>query len=217
MPTAQCILITATTICLDVNWENFVRGVNINEVLPIWIKGNFLDNSLFDKINNTEFKVLVIDNFNTGTIFEINELRDSWDDGFFERIKTNLTSLIPPSLNNTFKVYLYDNKTKTEDAQIVSELLTSYDYAVEFDVKVNGDVKISVWRNEFEFGTKSDYILSNAGFDEKDKKYFDGEPIVFNKNVKDFNIGITDENPYNVGAFSGKICFYKFFPKKRMN
>ena len=202
-------------IVWHVNWENFVRGVNINEVFADMDKRNFLDNSLFDKINNTEFKDLVIDNFNTGTIFEINELRDSWDDGFFERIKTNLTSLIPPSLNNTFKVYLYDNKTKTEDAQIVSELLTSYDYAVDFDVKVNGDVKISVWRNEFEFGTKFDYIFSNAGFDEKDKKYFDGEPIVFNKNVKDFNIGITDENPYNVGAFSGKICFYKIVSQEK--
>lgn len=215
---AHCTMYTyngGNHIVWTVNWEEFIRGVNINEVYADLENSNFMESGLLDKIQNLDAKKLATENFNTGTIFEINELRDVWDEKFFDRLKNNLTSLIPPSLGNSFKVYLFDNKTTTNDAQIVSELLTSYDYAVDFSVSNNGEVDISVTRNEFEFGSKNDYILSNANFDERDKEYFKGIPIVFNKNVKDFHIGITDESPYCLGAFSGKMCFYKIVSQEK--
>lgn len=198
-----------------VNWEQFVRGVNINEVYADLEEYNFIANGLFEKMQNPNMREVVSNNFQTGTIFEISGLRDIWDNKFLKKLKNNLTSLIPPSLNNTFKVYLYDNDTKTGEAQIVSELLSSYDYSVDFNVSNSGKVKISVIRNEFEFGSKFDYIINNAGFTDKDKEYFNGIPIIFNKDVKDFHIGITDEKPYRLGAFSGKICFYKIVSQEK--
>lgn len=215
---ANCTMYTyngGEHIVWHVNWEEFVRGVNINDVYADVENSNFIESGLFEKIESNEIKNLVVNNFYTGTIFEISALRDTWDETFFKRLKNNLTSLIPPSLSNSFKVYLYNKETKTEDAQIVSELLTSYDYAVDFDVSKNGDVKINVLRNEVEFGTKFDYIISNAGFIDKDKDYFNGEPIVFNKNVKELHVGITEENPYSLGAFSGRICFYKIVSQEK--
>ena len=35
------------------------------------------------------------------------------------------------------------------------------------------------------------------------------------KLVKDFHIGITDESPYCLGAFSGKMCFYKIVSQEK--
>lgn len=215
---ADCTMYTyngGNHIVWHVNWEEFVRGVNINDVYADLENSNFIENGLFEKIKNDDFRDLVVNNFNTGTIFEIGELRDVWDETFFERLKNNLTSLIPPSLSNSFKVYLYNRETKTEDAQIISELLTSYDYALDFDVTKDGDVKISVFRNEVEFGAKFDYVISNAGFSDNDKNHFNGEPIVFNKKVEDLHVGITEYNPYKLGAFSGRICFYKIVSQEK--
>lgn len=198
-----------------VNWEQFVRGVNINEIYAELEEYNFIADGLFEKILNPNARSNASENFHTGTIFEISGLRDVWDDKFFDKLKNNLTSLIPPSLNNSFKVFLYSKETKNDEAQVVSELLSSYDYSVDFSVSVLGEVSISVIRNEFEFGAKFDYIMNNAGFTEEDRKYFNGTPIVFNKDIKELHVGITDENPYNLGAFSGKICFYKIVSQEK--
>ena len=215
---ADCTMYTyngGDHIVWHVNWEQFVRGVNINDVYADLENSNFVENGLFENIGNKDFKDLVVNGFNTGTVFEISELRDTWDETFFKRLKNNLSSLIPPSLSNSFKVYLYSKETTTDEARIVSELLTSYDYAVDFEVSKNGDVKISVFRNEVEFGAKFDYVINNAGFNVMDKGYFNGEPIVFNKNVKDLHVGITEDTPYRLGAFSGKICFYKIVAQEK--
>ena len=192
-----------------VDWEQFVRGVNINEVYADLESVNFIEEGLFEKITNIDAKENISKNFHTGTIFEISGLRDSWNPTFFDNLKNNLSSLIPPSLSNSFQVYLYGEKSTTEEARVVSELLSSYDYSVDFSVSNTGKVNIKVIRNEFEFGSKFDYIINNAGFTYEDIQYFNGTPIQFNKDVKDFHIGITDDTPYNLGAFSGKIFFYK--------
>ena len=215
---ADCTMYTyngGNHIIWHVNWEQFVRGVNINDVYADLENSNFVESGLFEKIGNNDFKNLVVNGFKTGTVFEISELRDTWDETFFKRLKNNLSSLIPPSLSNSFKVYLYNKETTTDEARIFSELLTSYDYAVDFDVSKNGDVKISVFRNEVEFGAKFDYVINNAGFNDKDKDYFNGEPIVFHKNVKELHVGITEDTPYRLGAFSGKICFYKIVAQEK--
>ena len=215
---ADCTMYTyngGNHIVWHVNWEEFVRGVNINDVYADLENSNFVDGGLFEEIKNNDLRELVINSFNTGTIFEITGLRDAWDESFLERLRNNLTSLIPPSLSNSFKVYLYSQQTQTQDAQIVSELLSSYDYAIDFDISQSGDVKISILRNEFEFGTKFDYIIENAGFDNKDRDYFNGEPIIITKNIKDFHVGVTEDNPYSLGAFSGKICFYKIVSQEK--
>lgn len=198
-----------------VNWEEFVRGINISDVYADLDNFNFLSEGLLENIQNLNAKSTILENFKTGTIFEISGLRDDWDEKFFEKLKNNLSSLIPPSLNNSFKVFLYNNSASDEEAQIVSDLLTSYDYAVDFSVSDIGQVNIQVIRNEFEFGSKFEYIINNAGFSDEDRKHFNGIPIIFNRNVKDFHIGITEDNPYNLGAFSGKICFYKIVSQEK--
>lgn len=215
---ANCTMYTyngGEHIVWNVDWEEFVRGVNISDVYADLEKSNFIENGLFEKIGNDDLRELIFENFKTGTVFEISALRDVWDKSFLEKLKNNLTSLIPPSLNDTFIVYLYSNETKTKEAQIVSELLTSYDYAIDFEVSQTGDVTISVMRNEFEFRSKFDYIIENAGFSETDRSYFEGKPIFINKHVKDFHVGVTDAQPYSLGAFSGKICFYKIVSQEK--
>lgn len=198
-----------------VNWEEFSRGVNINEVYADLDHYDFISKNLFQKIVNAYAKELITINFKTGTIFEVSALRDKWDDTFFERLKNNLTSLIPPSLNDSFKVYLFNNILSTEDARILSELLDSFDYSVDFSVSDFGSINISVIRNEFEFGSKFDHIINNAGFDTKDVTYFNGTPIKFNTTVQDLGIGFAENRPYSLGAFSGKICFYKLLSQEK--
>ncbi len=198
-----------------VNWEEFTRGININEVYADLDNYDFISDCLFEKIVNPYAKELISEKFKTGTIFEVTDLRDEWDDTFFNRLKNNLTSLIPPSLNDSFKVFLYNNNSTTDESRIVSELLDSFDYSVDFSVSDSGSIDISVIRNEFEFGAKFDHIIKNARFDTNDVTYFNGAPIIFNTTVQKLGIGFTDEKPYSLGAFSGKICFYKLLTQEK--
>lgn len=199
----------------SVNWEEFTRGTNISDVYADLEEIDFISGNLFDKICNRDSRENIKNNFITGTIFEVSGLRDTWNKQFLEKLRNNLTSLIPPSLSNLFKVYLYDNETEAKDSQIVSNLLSSYDYAVDFSVSKIGEIEIKVSRNEFDFGTKFDYVMNSAGFTKKDIEYFNGTPRVFNKQVKDLYIGVTDKKPYNLGAFSGKIYFYKILSQEK--
>lgn len=202
-------------IVWDVNWEQFVRGKNINEIYADLNSFNFIEGGIFNKITNSDFKNLVKKSFNSGTIFEIRHLRDVWDDDFCNKLKLNLTSLIPPSLNNSFNVYFFQNDTNIEKAYVVSEFLNTYDYSVDFTVSEDGEIKIIIKRNEFDFGTRFDYVIKNAGFNRDDIDYFNGKPIIHYTNVKSISNSVTAEKPYKLGAFSGTICYYKIVSQEK--
>ncbi len=207
-----CTMYTATEnkkIEWNVDWETFVKGININEVFADLEETDFINNNAFSVIKNDECRRLIESKFVTGTAFKVSKLRDNWDDKFLDKLRNNLSSLIPPSLNNSFKVYLFDETSSRNDAQIFSNLISNFDYSVDFVVSKEGEINISINRNEFDFGSKFDYVMTNAGFSQEDREYFNGKSIKKTTNVNKLGLGITDSHPYSLGPFSGRICFYK--------
>lgn len=89
-------------------------------------------------------------NLSNGTIFKITGLRDDWDDKYVERLFSNLSTLIPPTEESIFNVYLFTSLSTEKYGIIESIICDDYDYKVYAEVKDEQNVIITLSRNEFD-------------------------------------------------------------------
>ncbi len=198
----------------SVNWEDFVRGKNINQIYADIEHKDFIKHKLFDEIKNDYCQDFLYANFQSGTAFRICQLRDDWNEDMIEKLANNLSSLIPPSIFQNFKVYFFCEDTQLEKALIQSNLLQTFDYSVEFNINKNGIGKAYVQRNEFDFGAKFDSIIKDAEFTNEDIEYFKGKKIEKDIDISALNVGINEKAPYELGNFNGCIYFYKILKQE---
>ncbi|MFY3791816.1 ATP-binding protein [Ureibacillus sp. MALMAid1270] len=195
----------------NVNWSDFDSGNRITEVYADLDDVDYNINDFFREIKNEHLKELVSSKFDsTCTIFKLTNLRDDWSVSLVERIKNNLATLIPPEMENIFKIYFFGEDTKTEDAKVgKKDGLFSYDYKIQFNSNSDGNVEIKINRDEFDFGDKLETIINEAGFSLKDQEYFSGVPIVYNKTL--YELMPSKNNSYidRIGSFSGVLYFSK--------
>jgi signal transduction histidine kinase len=85
----------------------------------------------------------------------------------------------------------------------------SFDYKIEFDVSDDGDTKIIIWRDEFDFKDKFSYVMHNADFSGDDRGYFSGEPLVFYTNFSEVVTKDRHRIENSIGQFSGVFYFLK--------
>lgn len=50
----------------------------------------------------------------------------------------------------------------------------AYDYKIEFSTIENGETRVKILRNEFDFKDKFEYVMREGGFSEEDRGYFNG-------------------------------------------
>lgn len=191
-----------------VNWESFDSSEMITDTFAELndITGN-IPQFLCHIDNENLHNILISDFSETGTCFVLESLRDQWNDVLIKRVRNSLQKLLPPMENNVFDLFFYLQDTKTEDAQIVPNLLNEYDYKLHFEVDDFGKCNIQIHRNEFYFGTQFERIMKKAMFSEEDRDYFNGKLIIIEGTISDFLPGMEEE--IRIGSFSGDIYFYK--------
>ncbi len=182
----KCTMLTGTkekkeNIIWTVDWSDFTGNRNITEITADIESTNISFEQFMSHCNNHEVVELINQKWeNNGTIFKLSNLHEVWDDILIHNIRENLSSLIPYELEDLYKIYCFDNKTKIQDAQIFSNIdAFSYDYKIEYEVgkdKGQQDVCYKIWREEFDFGSEEDEVLSGAGLLEE-KRLFHGKPI----------------------------------------
>ncbi len=206
-----CSMYTVTRgsrLVWSVYWDDFLPGKKINEVFANLesVEQNYTE---FSKdSSNSLFLELLSKNFKTGTIFKLNKLNDSWNKSTIENIRKYLSSLMPPNISESFKLYFLDNSTDNESSALSTNNDNfEYDYKISFKVNKAGKARISIFRNEFDFKAKEKEILKGAEFSQSDEKYFNGSPIELNKTLSHM-FGLKEgENP--IGEFSGELYFSK--------
>lgn len=191
----------------NVDWRNFDRNEKLTDITAdiSHLKNKKLFNVLKSLKNVNIYEIIKQYFLTTGTIFKIENLRDEWNDDLINKIKESLSSLIPPDIENEFSIYLFKEDTSVLNAFINSKGIEAYDYKIQFKSE-NGNVKILIDRNEFDFGDKLDTIIKEAGFTKKDKKYFLGENICIEKTLEEL---IGDNIGKNIGDFNGRFYFNK--------
>ncbi|GAA0780154.1 sensor histidine kinase [Hathewaya limosa] len=215
---SNCIMLTKNeknTLRWIVNWEDFDERKKITDTYAEIEENNLTFDEFLSNVTNLNVIKLINKTFqNTGTIFKLTNLRDVWNDKFINKLSNNLSTLIPPDIEEIFKIYLFEESTLLNEAYIQSKFINIYDYKILFQCNEKGNINIKLYRNEFEFRDKFDEIMENAKFSIKDRNYFMGTPIIYNKTLLELLPGIDEELILNIGKFSGEIYFYKISSQK---
>ena len=210
----KCTMLTGTkerkeNIVWTVDWSEFMGSRNITEITADIEDTRITFEQFMSQCSNREVVELVKQRWeNNGTIFKLSNLHEAWDDILIHNIRENLSSLIPYELGALYKIYCFDNKTKTHDAEVFSNIdAFSYDYKIEYEIgkeKDKQDVLYKIWREEFDFGSKEDEVLSGAGLI-AEKEFFHGKPIEKRFLFRD----IMPEKDNSIGYFKGVLYFAK--------
>lgn len=206
-----------STLVWKVDWRDFENSDNITDIKADLDESELsLYQFISENCKNQEMLNLFQSKFDsTGTIFEITELRDSWnDERFISNCIAQLSTLIPETLSDVFKLYFFTDENSIEEAKIQNEIENDYDYKLNFYVDEADKVKVKIHRNEFDFGEEFDKIINEAGFSEKDIDYFQNIPIEIEKEFSEiFKTRKSVEN--SIGKFSGNIYFSKINSTKK--
>ena len=210
----QCTMLTAANnkrFVWKVDWRDFEKESAITEVTADLDEVDIPFSSFTDGIKNKDLAKLISEQFdNHGTIFRLSLLRDKWSSKLISDIKQELTTLIPGELSQVFNIFLFDNSTSLEDATVLNANEGfSYDYKIEFDVLEDGNVKVRIWREEFDFGNRFEYVMEAAGFSKDDRNYFSGNPINYDTSFSEIITKDKNVLQNTIGAFSGKLYFAK--------
>ncbi len=194
----------------SVDWSAFEFGNRITDITADLenVSISFVD--FVSHAKNNHVVDFVKKHFkSSGSIFKLTNLRDDWNEHTLSSIKTNLKTLIPPDFREMFNIFMFDNATDLEGAAILTEDDSfQHDYKVTFDVSENGEVKVTINRDEFDFGDNFSKIMTEAEFSVNDKEYFKGTPILI---ASTFSNVLKSKTPItnSIGGFRGVLYFAK--------
>lgn len=108
-------------------------------------------NAIF-KDSNTILELLNDINFTTGTIIELSELNDEWEDDQLYRLYGNLEMLLPPREQSDFGIHIFSLRDLTKYGKVKTAYYDDFDYKVIANYNENNDGKliINVVRNELD-------------------------------------------------------------------
>ncbi len=210
----QCVMLTSSnsgSFVWTVDWRDFEKEGAITEISADLDETTISFMEFLHDIHNENVKELVRSHFvKYGTIFKLSLLRDKWGSSRMEDIKNELSTLIPHELSKIFNIFLFDNNTTIENAAVLLNSDSfSFDYKVDFKVVEDGTTQIQIWRNEFDFGSRFEYIMKNAGFRVEDRAYFLGMPIMYNTTFSELITKDKNRISNTVGSFNGSLYFAK--------
>lgn len=209
-----CEMFTASAegkLIWKVDWDDFSKCDNITDVTADLYEPTVSIDEFLDGVINYEVKNIISNNLkNTGTIFRLTSLRDSWNDNVIKKIKDDLITLIPYEMKSAFQVYFFDEQNSTEDAEVLDDANAfSYDYKIKFNVLIDGKTYIEMHRNEFDFGDRFDEIITQAEFTSEDEQYFKGKSIRIETNFANMLPKREEQLKNTIGEFSGVLYFEK--------
>ncbi|TAN01565.1 MAG: GHKL domain-containing protein [Chitinophagaceae bacterium] len=140
-----------------VDWKDFDRkGAIVSDVEAVLsekknlnLKQEFSSRfSLYKKINEVFDRI----NFKSGTIIEITELNDEWNEDKLRKLFGNLEMLLPPEGQNDFGIDLFLLSDIEEFGTVKRAYYDDYDYKVKatYNYHNNKMLKIELSRNELD-------------------------------------------------------------------
>lgn len=152
----------------DVNWDQFEdNGAVISDVkatLQIGISSFFDELVEINRFSGIDDEILNLWEEEKGTLISIDNLKDEWDERTTESLFSNLEILVPPLETNIFQIFLFSTIEPDKYGKVQPTICDDFDYKVDAKVDEDKNVKITVYRNELNFGD-----LKRIGFFEKTK------------------------------------------------
>lgn len=140
-----------------VDWRDFDKqGATVSDVEASLTKVEKLNlkNVLIQKFQKADRLVDLINsiNFESGTIIEISNLNDDWEEEQLKRLFSNLEMLLPPKEQTDFKIDFFSLSNIDTFGTVKTAYYDDFDYKVEASYDKNGDgnVIVQITRNELD-------------------------------------------------------------------
>lgn len=171
---------------------------------------------ILDEINDKQVQEIINEHsFDNGTVLKISELRDNWEDFYVSQVFDDLEVLVPPKEQSGFQLFLFSNDKLDKYGEILGSVCDDYDYKIEVQADKEQNVKIKIYRNEYDIKT-----INPKFFDRKtmtiypyDKPTFDKgfwEKIIsFNELIEGFSQEDEDNTFLKIGDFGATFYFMK--------
>lgn len=216
--TLKTITANSNGVIWKVDWESFEQnGKNINEIYAtietpeenddinvMSILGEDIIEQIKNGLKKRKKPLELAQTLSTGTIIKISFVRDHWNELAIKNLKDRLESLVPPSEDTSFQLFLFCNNLKKYNGLLQPEICEDYDYKLEVNLDKNLYITGRIIRNEFRIED-----IPPAFFDNDDTKKL-------REKIKNINIplsklmpGISDMELSKTGAFSFTLYFMK--------
>lgn len=153
-----------------VNWSDFEskngnRNKHINEVFAELdeIKHvNYKDEVLALVNDDYLNKIIAANEFVSGTLLMISDLRDKWTKESLDKVFENLKLLAPPDGSNKMKMYMCVEDDGESYGEVEAKEFEDYDYKLVANYKKNPDhvINVAVFRNEVDLNQVDDKLFS---------------------------------------------------------
>lgn len=194
----------------SVDWTQFRDGTPLTSVEADLNEVEYSANEFVSKAVNHDFRKIIQETFKeTGTIFKISPVRDAWNEKQIKKMRSNLATLIPQEIGGIFNIFFFEEGTLLEDAKLIPDESDAIsDYKIVFGV-TGDNVRVAISRNEFDFKSKREVVLTEAGFSLDDREYFSGKEIIHELSFQSFMSSRKAVISNTIGDFSGVFLFSK--------
>lgn len=202
-----------------VNWEDFEGDYKTIDTVGALLTGLHTDNlkeevlkiipeAYLSKIESeTEFK--------SGTILKINDLRDNWEDYFVDQVYSDLEVLVPPKESEGFEIYVFSSLLPEKYGEVLGSICDDFDYKLVATADENQNVKITVYRNEYNIELIPNGFFQREAMQKENYKKADfikgfwTKTTTFSNLLKGFK-EIDEDNIFdNIGLFDFTFYFLK--------
>ncbi|SDD28083.1 ATP-binding protein [Williamwhitmania taraxaci] len=205
-----------------VNWEDFEGDYKTIDKVGAILTGittDFIKDEIVAKIENIDLsKIESEKDFKYGTVLKINELRDNWEDYFVDQVYSDLEVLVPPKEAGGFEIFVYSSLMQNKYGEVLGSICDDYDYKLVANADENQNVKIKIYRNEYDIE-----LIPNDFFDRAamQKEYFRKIDFIkgfwektttYSELIKGFKEVDEDDTFKNIGVFNFTFYFLKRQP-----
>ena len=138
----------------EVNWEDFEGEFKTIDKVNAKLTGLQTDSLKTEIISNIEgldlSKITAETEFEYGTILEVTDLRENWEDYFVAQVYSDLEVLVPPKETGGFTIYLFSSLHDTKYGEVWGSVCDDYDYKITAIANEAQNVKITVHRMEYD-------------------------------------------------------------------
>ena len=206
-----------------VNWEDFegeFKTIDKVGAILSGIQTQFLREEILQEIPNFDFsKIESEKDFQYGTILKITELRDNWEDYFVEQVYSDMEVLVPPKETGGFEIFLFSSQTPNKYGEVFGSICDDFDYKLIAVADENQNVKIRIYRNEYDLELIPNDFFDREGLQKvpyKKSNFIQGYweiELTFSQLLKGFK-EIDEDNIFdNIGVFE----FVFYFLKRQSN
>lgn len=202
----------------DVDWNSFEqKGKQINEIyatIESYSSGDMLSlddvfsGDIIKEINAGLSKrkkpIQLSNNLEHGTFIKISFVRDLWNERSLKSLKDRLESLVPPSEDTSFQLFIFNNRYPSINGLLQSDICEDFDYKIDLYVDSKLNVSGAIIRNEF----RIDDIPMDF-FEQVSTKHLGEKILTIDKNLVEMIPGVTSGVLDKIGPFSFTLYFMK--------